>query len=98
MLAQWLNSTLRQMWPYYDAAVCATVKVLTGCDIMPSLCIRSHSAEPSTVIAHCLDMASAITRWVWTHIEARRHPVSDFALYTLYSLKRMQKHSDRSRR
>ena len=25
--AQWLNSTLRQMWPFYDAAVCATVKV-----------------------------------------------------------------------
>ena len=24
--AQWMNSTLRQMWPYYDAAVCATVK------------------------------------------------------------------------
>ena len=43
VLVQWLNSTLRQMWPYYDAAVCATVKVLAGCDIMPSLPVPART-------------------------------------------------------
>ena len=36
--AQWLNSTLRQMWPYYDAAVCATVKARVLPGPCPSLC------------------------------------------------------------
>ena len=40
--AQWLNSILTQMWPYYDPAICAAVKVIAACCRSRSLSTRSE--------------------------------------------------------